>query len=109
MTRLGKLLKIEREHLDLLRSSTKKLCNLKKALKTWDEHKGDSSDECNSGVATKREGSPSQIRAAQEADHHEAALKDIVDICQKPRLLDEARPNKALSKNMHRKVEREYM
>ena len=49
--------------LDLLRSSTKKLSNLKKALKTWDEHEGDGADGCNLGVATKREGSPSQIRA----------------------------------------------
>ena len=95
--------------LDLLRSSTKKLSNLKKALKTWDEHEGDGADGCNSGVATKREGSPSQIRAAQEADHLEAALKDIVDICQKPRLLEKARPNKAHSKSMRRKVEREYV
>ena len=97
------------DEFDLLRSSTKKLSNLKKALKTWDEHEGDGADGCNSEVATKREGSPSQIRAAQEADHLEAALKDIVDICRKPRLFDEARPNKAHSKSMRRKVEREYM
>ena len=38
-------------------------------LKTWDEHEGDTADGCNSGVATKREGYPSQIRATQEADH----------------------------------------
>lgn len=96
--------------LDFLCSSSKKLGNLKKALKTWDELEGDTADGCNSGVATKREGSPSQIRATQEADHLEAALNDLVDvICQNPRQLDEARPKKAHSKNMRRKVERGYV
>ena len=60
-------------------------------------------------MATKREESPSHIRAAQEADHPKAALKDTVDICQKPQLLDEVRPNKVLSKNMRRKMEREIV
>ena len=86
--------------LDLLRSSSKKLCNLKTALNTWDEHKAEG---CNSGVATKREGFPAQIRAMQEA-----ASEDTVDSFQKPQLSDEARP-KARSKNRRRKLERGYM
>eukprot|EP00731_Ephydatia_muelleri_P017663 Em0010g761a len=94
--------------LDLLRSSSKKLCNLKTALNIWDEHKGDKAEGCNSGVATKREGSPAQIRAMQEADHLEAASEDTVDSFQIPQLSDEARP-KAGSKNRRRKLERGYM
>lgn len=84
-----------------------KLFNQKNALRTWEEHEGDSADGCNSGVATKREGFPSQTRATQEADHPEAALKDTVDICEKPRLLDEAIDLRLSQlKNMRRKVER---
>ena len=94
--------------LDLLRSNSKKLCNLKTALNIWDEHKGDKAEGCNSGVATKIEGSPAQIRAMQEADHLEAASEDTVDSFQKPQLLDEARP-KARSKNRRRKLERGYV
>ena len=94
--------------LDLLRSSSKKLCNLKTALNIWDEHKGDKAEGCNSGVATKREGFPAQIRAMQEAGHLEAASEDTVDSFQKPQLSDEARP-KARSKNRRRKLERGYM
>ena len=60
---------------------------------------------CNSGVATKREGFPAQIRAMQEADQLEAASEDSF---QKPQLLDEARP-KAGSKNRRRKLERGYV
>ena len=36
-------------------------------------------------------------------------MNDTVDIFQKPRLLDEAIPNKARSKNRCRKVERGYV
>ena len=53
----------------------------------------------------KREGSPAQIRAMQEADHLEAASEDTVDSFRKPRLLEEARP-KTRSKNRCRKLER---
>lgn len=38
--------------------SSKKLCNLKKASKICDEHKGDSADGCKLGVATKSKGIP---------------------------------------------------
>ena len=77
---------------------------MKTALNIWDEHKGDKAKGCNSGVATKREGSPTQIRAMQEADPLEAASEDTVDSYQKPQLLDEAR-HIARSKNRRRKLE----
>ena len=55
-------------------------------------------------MVTKREGSPAQIRAMQDADHLEAASEGAVDIFHKPRPLDGAR-SKAHSKN---RLEREY-
>ena len=95
--------------LDLLRSSSKKLCNLKTALNIWDEHKGDKAEGCNSGVATKREGSPAQIRAMQEADHLEAASEDTVDSFQKPCHNCWMRLDLRRSKNRRRKLERGYV
>ena len=49
------------------------------ALIDWDRQTGDEAERCTSGVATKREESPLPIRAMQEADHPEAASKDLVD------------------------------
>ena len=92
----------------MLRTSSKKLCNLKTALNLWNEHKGDKAEGCNSGVVRKREGSPTQIRAMQEAGHLEAASEDTVDSFQNPQQLEEARP-KARSKNRRRKLERGYV
>ena len=86
----------------LLSLSSRKVCNLKRALIDWDGQTGEGA----SGVATKREGSPLPIRAMQEADHPEAASKDLVDSFQKkPQQLDEARPE-ALSKNRFRRIQR---
>ena len=82
---------------------------MKTALNIWDEHKGDKAEGCNSGVATKREGSPALIRAMQEADHLEAASEDTVDSFQKPQLSDEATRPIARSKNRRRKLERGYV
>ena len=46
------------------------------------------------------------IRAMQEADHPEAASKDLVDsFLKKKQQLDEARPE-ALSKNRFRRIQR---
>ena len=90
----------------LLSLSSRKVCNFKRALIDWDEQTGDEAERCTSGVATKREGSPLPIRAMQEADHPEAASKDLVDSFQKkPQQLDEARPE-ALSKNRFRRIQR---
>ena len=63
----------------LLSLSSRKVGNLKKALIDWDGQTGDEAERCTSGVATKREGSPLKIRAMQEADHPEAASRDLVD------------------------------
>ena len=49
----------------------------------WDGQTGDEAERCTLGVATKRGGSPLPIRAMQEADHPEAASKDLVDSFQK--------------------------
>ena len=77
----------------LLSLSSRKVCNLKRALIDWDGQTGDEAERCTSGVATKREGSPLPIRAMQEADYPEAASKDLVDsFHKKPQQLDEARP-----------------
>ena len=75
------------------------------ALIDWDGQTGDEAERCTLGVATKREGSPLPIRAMQEADHPEAASKDLVDsfLKKKPQQLDEVRPE-ALSKNRFRLV-----
>ena len=67
----------------LLSLSSRKVCNLKRALIDWDGQTGDEAERCTLGVATKREGSPLPIRAMQEADHSEAASKDLVDSFQK--------------------------
>ena len=50
---------------------------MKTALIDWDGQTGDEAERYTSGVATKREGSPLPIRATQEADHPEAASKDL--------------------------------
>ena len=57
------------------------------------------------GSGHEKGGIPQPIRAMQEADHPEAASKDLVDsFLKKPQQLDEARPE-ALSKNRFRLVE----
>ena len=50
---------------DLLSSSSRRVCKLKRALSDWDGLNGDNAEGCNSGVATKREGFPLLIRAMQ--------------------------------------------
>ena len=67
----------------LLSLSSRKVCNLKRALIDWDGQTGDEAERCTSGVATKREGSPLPIRAMQEADHPEAASKDLWTVFKK--------------------------
>ena len=59
----------------LLSLSSRKVCNLKRALIEWDGQTGDEAERCTSGVATKREGSPLPIRAMQEADHRKLLQK----------------------------------
>ena len=94
--------------LEMFQVDSRKLSNLKIALKKFDELNGDKANGCNSGMATKSEGPPSQIRATQEAVHSEAASEDKVDHLLKPLTLDEARPQ-ALSKNRRRKLERKWV
>ena len=60
---------------DLLSLSLRKV---KRALIGSDGQTGDKAEKCTSGVATKWEGSPLPIRAVEEADHPEAASKDLV-------------------------------
>ena len=57
----------------------------------------------------KARGSPFQIRTTQESDLLKAALKDTMDIPQNHNHWIRLDLNKAHSKNMRRKLEREYM